>query len=114
MGQRTAELFKPAGQVNGYRAMSLIPTINQSAIFVGIIIIIIIGCLNVCGIHLVTSRRDIIFDLELVFEPQLQGILSDRDVPVQLLPYRFFILGFPPVCPEKKVITFPQSLPLMP
>ena len=51
MEHRTAELFEPAGRVNGCRAMSLIPTLNQSAIFVGIII----GFLNVYVIRLVAS-----------------------------------------------------------
>jgi hypothetical protein len=31
----------------------------------------------------------------LVFEPQLQGILSERDAPVQVPPYSIFDPGFP-------------------
>jgi hypothetical protein len=48
MEHPTAELSEPAGRVDGCRAMGLIQNLNQSAIFVGVVV----GFLNVLIIRL--------------------------------------------------------------
>jgi hypothetical protein len=56
-------------------------------------------------------RRDIIFELALVLEPQLQGILSERDAPVQLQPYSYFILDTGLRRDDENGFPLPRSLP---